>query len=137
MDGRSIFIDDQSCGVPTTVVLQSLQTDDSSIGAGKLPMIVKSVFANPDILAMISGGIMRMNGLWLRFMFRLITHRFISSLAMAFSRFASFMQSLQGELLEHEMLTPCSRSSTVTSELSKPQCLQIIGFQASSYVMSK
>ena len=59
--GRSIFI--ESCGVPTTVLLQSLQTDDSSIGTGKLPVIVKSVLANPDIVAMISGGIMRMNGL--------------------------------------------------------------------------
>ena len=56
-DGRSIFIDDQSSGVPTTVLLQSVQTDDSSIGAGDLPMILKSVFANPDIVAMISGGI--------------------------------------------------------------------------------
>ena len=56
-DGRSIFNDDQSSGVPTTVLLQSVQTDDSSIGAGDLPMILKSVFANPDIVAMISGGI--------------------------------------------------------------------------------
>ena len=127
MDGKSIFIDDQSSGVPTTVLLQSLQTDDSSIGAGSLPMIVKSMFANPDIVAMISGGIMRMNGLWLRFMFRLISHRLIFNLAMASSRFASSKQDLQGELLEHEMLhsTP-SISSTVMSELS--QCLQTIGF---------
>ena len=60
---RSIFIDDQISGVPTRALLQSLQTDDSSIGVGKLSTIVKSVFANPDILAMISGGIVRMNGL--------------------------------------------------------------------------
>ena len=62
-DGKLIVIDDQSCGVPTTILLQSLQTDDSSIGAGNLPMSVKSVFANPDIVAMISGGILRRNGL--------------------------------------------------------------------------
>ena len=54
---RSIFINDQRSGVPTTVLLQSVQTDDSSVGAGDLPMILKSVFANPDIVAMISGGI--------------------------------------------------------------------------------
>ena len=49
-DGRSIFIDDQSSGVPTTVLLQSVQTDDSSTGASDLPMILKSVpvFANPE-----------------------------------------------------------------------------------------
>jgi hypothetical protein len=64
MDGRSIFIDDQSSGVPTTALLQSLETDDSSIASGKLlSMTVKSLFANPNILAMISGGIKRMNGL--------------------------------------------------------------------------
>ena len=125
MSGRSIFIDDQSSGVPTTVLLQSLQTDDSSIGTCKFPVVVRSVLANSDIVAMISGGIMRMNGLWVRFMFRFSSHRFIFSLAMASSRFASSMQELQGELLEHEMLhsAPC-RSPTVTSELS--QCLQTI-----------
>ena len=123
MDGKSIFIDDQSSGVPTTVLLQSLQTDDSSIAAGNRPMIVKSVFANLDIVAMISGGIIRLNGLWIRFMFRLSSHRFILCLAMAFSRFTSSTQDLQGEVLEHES-TP-SRSSTVTSELS--QYLQTIG----------
>ena len=120
MDGKSIFIDDQSSGVPTTILLQSLQTDDSSIGAGNLPIIVKSVFANLDIVAMISGGILRMNGLWLWFMFRLSSYRFIISLAMASSTFASSKQDLQGDLLEHEMLhsTP-SISSAVTSELSQ------------------
>ena len=98
-------------------------------------MIVKSVFAlaNPDILAMISGGIKRMKGLWLRFMFRLRSYRFMSSsyrimssLSMAFSRFSSSTQGLQDELLEREVIhsTPC-RSLTVTSELS--QYLQIIG----------
>jgi hypothetical protein len=60
MDGRSIFIDDHSSGVPTMALCQSLQTDDSSIASGKLPsMTVKSLFANPDIPAMISGGIKR------------------------------------------------------------------------------
>ena len=55
---------DQSCSVLTTVYLQSLQTDDSlSTGAGKIPTIVKSVFVNPDILAMVSGAIMRMKEL--------------------------------------------------------------------------
>ena len=126
MDGRLIFIDDQSSGVPITAFLQSVQTDDSSIGEGNLPMIVNSVFANPDIVEMISGG-MRMNGLCLRFTFRLSSHRFIFSLAMAFSRSASSMQRLQGELLEHELLCSAScTSSTVTSESSTPQCLQII-----------
>ena len=117
MCGRLIFIDDQSSGDPTTALLQSLQTEDSSIGAGKLPMIAKSVFVNPDILAMISGGIKRMNGLWLRFTFRLSSYCFILSLAMAFSRFATSTQNLQGEPLEHEMLPsmPC-RSSMITSE---------------------
>ena len=52
MDARLIFIDDQSSGVSTTVFLQKLQTDDSSKASGKLPMIVKLVFANSDILAM-------------------------------------------------------------------------------------
>ena len=124
MDGRSIFIDDQSSGVPTTALLQSLQTDDSSIASGKLPITVKLVIANPDILAMISGGIKRMKGLWTRFMFRLSSYCFISSMAMVFSRFSTSTQDLQGELLEHEMLllTRCG-SSTVT-----PQCLHIIGF---------
>ena len=121
MDGRSIFIDDQSSGVSTTVFLQSVQTDDSSKGSGKLPTIVKSVFANSDILAMISGGIMRMKGLWIRFIFCMSLDRFISSLDRAF---ASSKQDLQVELSEDEseMLTstPCS-SSTVT-----PQCSQII-----------
>ena len=137
MDGRSIFIDDQRCGVPTTAVLQSLQTDDSIIGVGRhLSVIVKSVFANPDIAAIISGGIMRMNGLCLRLMFRLSSHRFISSLAMAFSRFASSMQRLQGALMEHEMSNsmPCSGSSTVRSGLSTPQFLQIISFLMSRCV---
>ena len=130
MDGRSIFIDDQSCGVPTTALLQSLQTDDSSIsiGLGRLPVIVKSVLASPDIVAMISEGIMRMNGLCLRFMSRLSSHCFISSLAMVFSRFSSSMKRFLGELLEDDMMssTPCTRSSTITPELS--QCLQIIDF---------
>ena len=123
MDGRSIFIDDQISGVSTTVFLQTLQTDDSSKASGKLPTIVKSVFANSDILAMIFGGIMRMNGLWIRFIFCLSSDRFISSLARAF---ANSKQDSQVELSEHdsEMLTstPC-RSSTVT-----PQYLQIIRF---------
>jgi hypothetical protein len=112
-DGRSIFIDDQSCGVSTTALLQSLQTDDSSITAGKLPMNVTSVFANSDILAMISGGIKRMKWLWLLFMFRLSSHCFNLSLAMVFPRFSSSVQRLQGELLEHEMLP-----STMTHGLS-------------------
>jgi hypothetical protein len=85
MDGRSIFIDVQKCGVSTTALLQSLQTDDSSITAAKLPILLKSMLANSDILAMASGGIKRMNGLWLRFMFRLSSDRLIVSLAMAFS----------------------------------------------------
>ena len=50
---------------------QSLQIDDSSIGVGNLRTILKLTFANREIVAVISGGIMRMNGLWLRFMFRL------------------------------------------------------------------
>src|SRR5882762_5340794 len=38
MDGKSIFIDDQRCGVVTTALLQSLQIDESSIGTGSLPV---------------------------------------------------------------------------------------------------
>lgn len=66
---------------------------------------------------------MRMNGLWIRFIFRLSLDRSSSSPAMAF---ASSEQDLQAELLEHEML-PSSpfRLSTVTV---RPQCLQIIIF---------
>ena len=48
MDGRSIFMDVQSSGVRTTALLQSLQTDDSSIASGKLPIIVMLVIANLD-----------------------------------------------------------------------------------------
>jgi hypothetical protein len=61
---------DQSL-LTTRVAVFQLQfaSSHSSIGAGKLPMIVKLVLVNPDILAMISGGIMRMNRLWVRFMF--------------------------------------------------------------------
>ena len=116
MDGRLIFIDDQSSGVPTTALLQSLQTDDSSIPSDNLPLIVKSVIANPDIFAMISGGIKRMKGLLITFMFRLSSYCSIFSLTMAFSRSSNSRQDLQGELFEeHEtlLLTPCG-SSTVT-----------------------
>ena len=61
MDVRSIITDDQS-RVPTTI-LQPLQTDEGSIRAGNLPIIVKSMFVYTDIIAMISGGITQMNGL--------------------------------------------------------------------------
>ena len=115
MDGRSIFIDDQSSGVPTTALLQSLQTDDSSIPSDNLPLIVKSAITNPDIFAMISGGIKRMKGLLITFMFRLSSCCSIFNLAMALSRSSISTQDLQGELFEHEtpLLTPCG-SSTVT-----------------------
>ena len=80
-----VLTDDQSCGVPTTILLQSLQMDDRSTGVGKnLPKIVRLVFANPDIFAMISSGTMRMKGLWAWFMFRLSWYRFISVQAMNF-----------------------------------------------------
>ena len=113
MAGKSIFIDDQRCGAATTALLQSLQIDESSIGTGSLPVILESVSAKRDIVAMISGGIMRMKGLCPRFMSRWSSHRFIFRLAMAFSIFASSMQRLQGELLEHETLhsTPCTSST--------------------------
>ena len=125
MDGRLIFIDDQSSGVPTTALLQSLQTDDSTIASGKLLLIVKSVIANPEIATMISEGIKRINELCLRFLFRLKSLCLIFSLVMAFSRFASSVKRSLGKLLEHEMVssTPC-RSSTVTPEFSL--CLQIM-----------
>ena len=112
---RLIFIDDHSCGVPTTVRLQSLQTDDSSIQAGKLRMIVKLVFANSDILAMISGGIMRMNGLWTWLISRLSSARFFSSLA-------SSLHRLQEVLFGDEILqsTFCGAA---TESLEVSQCL--------------
>ena len=47
---------------------------------------------------------MRMNGLWVRFMFRLSSDRFISSLAMNFSRCASSVHGSQGDLLLREMV---------------------------------
>ena len=75
---------------------QSLQIDDSSIGVGNLRTILKLTFANREIVAVISGGTMRMNGLWLRFMFRLTSHFPILSLPMASSRFASSMRGLRG-----------------------------------------
>lgn len=74
-------------------------------------MIVKSVFVYPDIFAMISGGIMRMNGLWVRFMFRFSSDRFFSSSTMNFSRFASSMHGSQGDLLVREKLHSTSRRS--------------------------
>jgi hypothetical protein len=127
MDGKLILIDVQSRGVPITVCLQSLQTEDSSIGAGKLPMIVKLVLVNPDILAMISGGIMRIKGLWVRFLFRFSSNRFVPSLVMSVSRFASSSHRLQGELLGPKMPHSRScRSMVVESESSAPQSLQLI-----------
>ena len=129
---KSIFIDDQSCGVPTTIRLQSLQMDDRSIGVGKnLPKTVMLVFVNPDIFAMISEGIMRMKGLWTRFTFRLSSNCFFSILAMNFSRLSSSLHSLQGELLESEMLhsTSCARVlQRAASKSTVLQLLQIISF---------